>query len=320
MNAPPPPRQDAPPPLRHFLDIKSHKRETLRAILTEARRGKARRAKEGRYDQKRPLAGKTLLIFFEEPSLRTRLSFDAAMREAGGEAVALQGGETHLGRGEEVSDMARIFSLYADLIALRATRHQTLLSLAEAARQPVINALTDAGHPCQLLADIMSFEEKRGAIEGRHLAWIGDANNMAASWLEAALVFGFHLRVASPNSEALPSSLAGRGREAGLLTLTKNPKEAALDADAVMTDCWSSLADDPKAAAAKKKALQSYRVDEALMALAKKDALFMHCLPAHRGEEVSASVIDGRQSVVWDEAENRLHLQKALLLWCAGVL
>ena len=293
---------------RHFLDLDRLETETLRRILDRAEGLRA-------VDGERPLEGRMLALIFESPSTRTRVSFDVAMHQLGGQTVLLRGEETQLGRGETVADTARVLSRYVDAIMIRASRHEILLELAEHADVPVVNGLTDSSHPCQLMADILTFEQHRGPIAGRTVAWSGDGNNVATSWIHAAVRFGFELRIACP--EALRPARAAiewARAEGGRVSLIDDPEAAVAGADCVVTDAWLSMRDDPDED--RRNLLAAYQVNERLMALADERAVFMHCLPAHRGEEVSAAVIDGPQSIVWDEAENRLHVQKAILAWC----
>ena len=293
---------------RHFLDLDRLETETLRRILDRAEGLRA-------VDGERPLEGRMLALIFESPSTRTRVSFDVAMHQLGGQTVLLRGEETQLGRGETVADTARVLSRYVDAIMIRASRHEILLELAEHADVPVVNGLTDSSHPCQIMADILTFEQHRGPIAGRTVAWSGDGNNVATSWIHAAVRFGFELRIACP--EALRPARAAiewARAEGGRVSLIDDPEAAVAGADCVVTDAWLSMRDDPDED--RRNLLAAYQVNERLMALADERAVFMHCLPAHRGEEVSAAVIDGPQSIVWDEAENRLHVQKAILAWC----
>jgi ornithine carbamoyltransferase len=261
-----------------------------------------------------PLAGRTLALLFEKPSTRTRVSFECAMRQLGGHVTVLTDRDMQLGRGETIADTARVLSRYVDAIMLRTDRVWKLAELAANATVPVINGLTEASHPCQLMADIMTFEEHRGLIAGQKIAWVGDGNNVARSWVHAAVRFGFSLRLAAPPACQIPAAtLAWARAEGGDVSLTQDPAEAVAGARAVITDCFVSMADDPGRNS--HALLAPYRVTAQLMSHAAADALFMHCLPAHRGEEVEAEVIDGPWSVVFDEAENRLHAQKAILLW-----
>jgi ornithine carbamoyltransferase len=265
----------------------------------------------------RPLAGRTLALIFEKPSTRTRVSFEVAMRQLGGDVIVLSAKEMQLGRGETVADTARVLSRYVDAIMLRTDRASKLHEMARYATVPVINGLTEASHPCQLMADVLTFEEHRGPIAGQVVAWCGDGNNVARSWIEAAVRFGFTLRLATPE-ELRPSEdiLAWARAQGATIELTDDPERAVAGARCVITDTWVSMADDPNES--RHNLLAPYKVSRALMAKAAPDAIFMHCLPAHRGEEVDAEVIDGPQSVVFDEAENRLHAQKGVLAWALG--
>jgi ornithine carbamoyltransferase len=303
--------RDAPPsPPRHFLDLDQFDSAALRGILDL---GFA--YKNGRHD--RPLAGKTLAMIFEKPSTRTRVSFEVAMRHLGGDTIFLNTADSQLGRGETVADTARVLSRYVDAIMIRTNQPGKLDELARHATVPVINGLTDSSHPCQLMADVMTLQEKKGPLKGKVVAWSGDGNNVAASWVHAAVRFGFGLRIACPDGLSPPQRLfEWAQREGGQVRLTTDPRDAVADADCVVTDTWISMGD--KANVNRHNMLAPYRVDEYLMTHAKPDAIFMHCLPVKRGEEVTAGVIDGPQSVVWDEAENRLHVQKGILAWCLG--
>jgi ornithine carbamoyltransferase len=265
----------------------------------------------------RMLSGRTLAMIFEKPSTRTRISFEVGMKQLGGDVVILSDSESQLGRGETMADTARVLSRYVDAIMIRTGDHRNLVELARHASVPVINGLTDESHPCQLMADVMTYEEHRGSIAGRTVAWSGDANNVACSWVHAAVRFGFHLRLACPEPLRRDGRVMDWAREeGGDVAFTETPEQAVEGADLVVTDTWVSMGVGE--GENRHNLLTPYRVDEALMARAKPDALFMHCLPAHRGEEVTAGVIDGPQSVVWDEAENRLHAQKSILTWCIG--
>jgi ornithine carbamoyltransferase len=307
---------------RHFLDIRDFDGPTLRGMLDAAaafKRAPARPSARTALLDSKPLAGKSLALIFEKPSTRTRVSFELAMRQLGGEVVTLSSRDMQLGRGETPADTARVLSRYVDAIMLRTDDPAKLHELAEHATVPVINGLTGASHPCQIMADVMTFEEHRGPIAGQVVAWCGDGNNVARSWIEAAARFGFTLRLACPD-QLRPSEDALRWARAqgARIEVTDDPAAAVRDARCVVTDCWVSMADDPKTD--RHNLLAPFRVDGALMRHAAPDALFMHCLPAHRGEEVTAEVIDGPQSVVFDEAENRLHAQKGVLAWAMGAL
>jgi ornithine carbamoyltransferase len=301
---------------RHFLDLDRFDGETLRDMLD---RGAAFKRGEAVAEGPRPLAGKALAMIFEKPSTRTRVSFELAIRQLGGEAVVLEPSGSQLGRGETVADTARVLSHYVDAIMIRTTKEENLLEMAEFASVPVINGLTDRTHPCQLMADVMTFEEHRGPIEDKVIVWSGDGNNMATSWIQAAVKFKFVLRLACPESLVPPADvLAWAETRGGRILVTPDAEAAVRDADCVVTDTWVSMGSESSDDNLRHNLLQAYQVDDRLMALAKDDAIFMHCLPAKRGKEVTASVIDGPQSVVWDEAENRLHAQKGILHWCLG--
>ena len=302
-------------PVRHFLDLDQLDAGTLRRILDQGLAMKRELQRNGQ--AAKPLAGKTLALIFEKPSTRTRVSFEVGMRQLGGEVVVLDSQGSQLGRGETVGDTARVLSRYVDAIMIRTDSVSKLAELAEAGSVPVINGLTDRSHPCQIMADVMTFEEHRGPIAGRVVAWSGDGNNVANSWIHAAARFGFELRLACPHSLKPPEALVDwANANGGRVSFAASPQAAVAGADCVVTDTWVSM--NHKDRSERINLLLPYRVDEALMGRAKPDAVFMHCLPAHRGEEVTDAVIDGPQSVVWDEAENRLHIQKAILTWCIG--
>ena len=301
---------------RDFLDLADFTGAELRAMLDGARRMKAARAGlPGKgSDRDRPLEGRVLAMIFQQPSTRTRVSFDVGMRQLGGETIVLSGAEMQLGRGETIADTARVLSRYVDAIMIRILDHDQLRELAEAATVPVINGLTQASHPCQIMTDILTIEEHRGPIAGKTVAWIGPHNNMLASFLHAAPRLDYRMAVGAPESLTPDAALLDAARAAGAdVHLTADPEEAVAGADCVVTDTWVSMGEDQ---GARHNMLAPYRVTEKLMAKAAPDALFLHCLPAHRGEEVTAGVIDGPQSVVFDAAENRLHAQKAILRWC----
>ncbi|RVU36406.1 ornithine carbamoyltransferase [Hwanghaeella grinnelliae] len=299
---------------KHFLDLDKFSQDELRSMLDM---GNAFR-KDGARASDKPLAGKALALIFEKPSTRTRISFDIGMRQLGGETVIMTPTETQLGRGETIADTARVLSRYVDGIMIRTTDEKKLLELAEYATVPVINGLTDRTHPCQLMADVMTYEQHRGSIAGKTVAWSGDGNNMATSWIHAAVRFGFTLKIACPETLPPPQDVLDWAvAEGGSIEVVHNSEEAVTGSDCVVTDVWVSMGDeDEEAAANRHNMLKPYQVDARLMGMAAKDAIFMHCLPAHRGEEVTADVIDGPQSVVWDEAENRLHAQKGILAHC----
>jgi ornithine carbamoyltransferase len=309
------PRASGP---RHFIDLDQFEPAQLRRIVDMAHAMKRAGRKAPKDLRPKDIEDKILVMIFEKPSTRTRVSFDVAMRQLGGQTMALNHTDLQIGRGEPVSDTARVLSRYVDAIMLRANKHETLLEFAEHASIPLINGLTDLSHPCQIVADLMTFEERSGNIKGRSVAWVGDANNVAVSWVHAAVRLGFDLRIACPPQlNPAPSLMTWVKKEGGSVTLTEDPAEAVAGTDCVVTDTWVSMGqtDAPR----RKQLLGPYAVDDKLMAKAAKGAIFMHCLPAYRGSEVSASVIDGPSSAVWDEAENRLHAQKAILAWCLGV-
>ncbi len=300
--------------LRHFTDLSAVSETELRALLDDAGRRKAR-LKAG--ERSRPLEGKVLAMIFDKPSTRTRVSFDVGMRQLGGETIVLTGAEMQLGRSETIADTARVLSRYVDAIMIRTTSHERLTELAENASVPVINGLTDDTHPCQILADILTFEEHRGPVAGKTFAWTGDGNNVLHSLMEASARFRFNLNVAVPEgSEPARKFVDWSQANGGRLSFTRSAEEAVAGADCVVTDCWVSMNQEHRARG--HNVFVPYQVNAALMAKASPDALFMHCLPAHRGEEVTDEVIDGPHSVVFDEAENRLHAQKAVLAWCLG--
>ncbi|MEW6639253.1 MAG: ornithine carbamoyltransferase [Pseudomonadota bacterium] len=302
---------------RHFLDLTELPTAELRAMLDAGvaikARLKAAKASNQAWDQ--PLKGKTLAMIFEKPSTRTRVSFDVGMRQLGGEPIMLTGQEMQLGRGETIADTARVLSRFVDAIMIRILSHDALLELAAHATVPVINGLTRRSHPCQVMADVMTFEEHRGPITGRTVAWTGDDNNVLLSWAHAAERFKFNLHVATPPELSPNKSFRDWIKAANApIVLSSNPEEMVKGADCVVTDTWVSMGD--KDGEHRHNLLRPYQVNAKLMSLAKPDALFMHCLPAHRGDEVTDEVIDGPQSVVFDEAENRLHAQKGILAWC----
>jgi len=296
--------------IRHFVDLIDIPSAELRRMIAASRVMKERRARAAK-----PLEGRTLAMIFDKPSTRTRVSFDIAMRQLGGDVIVLTGHDMQLGRGETIADTARVLSRYVDAIMIRTLDHRMLLELARHATVPVINGLTRRSHPCQVLADVMTFEEHRGPIRRRTVAWTGDANNVLASWMHAAERFDFRLRVATPLELAPKKWLTDWIKESGAaITIGSDPEEAVKGCDCVVTDTWISMGD--KNGQRRHNLLKRYQVNARLMARAKPDAIFMHCLPAHRGDEVTDEVIDGSQSVVFDEAENRLHAQKGILAWC----
>jgi ornithine carbamoyltransferase len=309
----------APRAPRHFLDLDGIDAATLRRIVDM---GHAMKAAGKRVpDELRPegIAHAVLMMIFEKPSTRTRVSFDVAMRQLGGQTLALNHTDLQVGRGEPISDTAKVLSRYVDVIMIRANKHETLGELAAHATVPVINGLTDRTHPCQIVADIMTVEERLGSIGGRKVAWSGDGNNVAASWIQAAARLGFKLTLACPPQLNPERAILDWARNEGAdIALSDDAAAAVAGADCVVTDTWVSMGQQDDARR-RKQLLAPYAVDAELMREAAPDAIFLHCLPAYRGSEVAAEVIDGPQSAVWDEAENRLHAQKAILAWCLGV-
>ncbi len=299
--------------LRHFIDLLDISPADLRAIITSAR---AMKKTKGGTRAKRPLAGQTLAMIFDKPSTRTRISFEVAMRQLGGDVVMLTGQEMQLGRGESIPDTARVMSRFVDAVMIRTLNHELITEMAEYATVPVINGLTKRSHPCQVMADVMTFEEHLGPIKKKTVAWTGDANNVLTSWMHAAERFDFHLNVATPAELAPQKWLLDWVESSGAsIQVGTDPEEAVSGADCVVTDTWVSMGDEATQAN-RHNLLKPYQVNARLMAKANPDAIFMHCLPAHRGEEVTDEVMDGPQSVVFDEAENRLHAQKGILTWC----
>jgi ornithine carbamoyltransferase len=308
--------------VRHFLDLHTTPAADLRAMLDAAAAMKAARAgwPKGRPDAEQPLAGHVVALIFEKPSTRTRVSFDVGVRQMGGETLVLSGGELQFGHGETIADTARVLSRYVDLAMIRTFEQATLQEFAEHAGVPVINGLTDASHPCQIMADVMTYEEVRGPIAGARVVWSGDGNNVCASWLHAAGQFGFDLTFTGPATlDPSPQAVDFARGHGSRVVIERDPQAAVAGADLVVTDTWLSMHDPQSARERRHGLLRPYQVDEALMQAARPTALFMHCLPAHRGEEVTSAVMDGPASVVFDEAENRLHAQKAILRWCLGV-
>jgi ornithine carbamoyltransferase len=301
---------------RHFLDLSELSTQDIRAIL-DASLAMKKNLKANRPD--RPLDGKTLAMIFDKPSTRTRVSFDVGMRQLGGEAIMLTGQEMQLGRGETFADTARVLSRFVDIIMIRILNHEALAEMVQYATVPVINGLTRRSHPTQVMADVMTFEEHRGPIKGHTVAWTGDDNNVLASWAHAAERLNFNLRVATPPELAPNKRLRDWIKATNApIVLGNDPEEAVRGADCIVTDTWMSMGD--KDGEHRHNLLRPYQVNTELMSLAKPDAIFMHCLPAHRGEEVTDEVIDGPQSVVFDEAENRLHAHKGILAWCLDAI
>ncbi|MGJ8623224.1 MAG: ornithine carbamoyltransferase [Yoonia sp.] len=300
--------------MTHFLDIHTTPTDALRQIIDTAQDMKSARAGQpkGTPDAEQPLAGHMVALIFEKPSTRTRVSFDVGVRQMGGQTMVLSGADMQLGHGETIADTARVLSRYVDLIMIRTFEEQTLLDMAEYATVPVINGLTNRTHPCQIMADIMTFEEHNGPIKGKKVVWSGDGNNVFASFAHAAKQFNFDLVFTGPPPLDPEPALDG------LYTTVRDPNEAVQGADLVVTDTWVSMHDPQSARERRHNQLRGYQVNDALMSKAKDDALFMHCLPAHRDDEATSSVMDGPHSVIFDEAENRLHAQKAIMRYCLG--
>ena len=306
----------------HFLDINKTDPAQLRGMIDQAaamKRARTDRPK-GALDDDQPLAGRMVALIFEKPSTRTRVSFDVGVRQMGGQTMVLTGSEMQLGHGETIADTARVLSRYVDLIMLRTYEEDVLLEMAEHATVPVINGLTNRTHPCQIMADIQTYEEHRGPIAGKKVVWCGDGNNVFASFAHAAGQFGFDLTFSGPEPLDPERVFLEEARAKGVaVEIIRDPARAVAGADLVVTDTWVSMHDSQTTRERRHNQLRPYQVNAALMAQAKPDALFMHCLPAHRNEEVTDAVMDGPQSVVFDEAENRLHAQKAILRWCLGL-
>ena len=308
--------------MKHFLDIHKTDAGALRGMIDHARAMKDARAGQpkGTPDAEQPLAGHMVALIFEKPSTRTRVSFDVGVRQMGGQTMVLSGGDMQLGHGETIADTARVLSRYVDLIMIRTFEEHTLLEMAEHATVPVINGLTNRTHPCQIMADVMTFEEHRGPITGKKVVWTGDGNNVCASFLHAAGQFGFDLTFTGPEVLDPEAEFMDLARSKGSkIEIDRNANRAVQGADLVVADTWVSMHDAQSTRERRHNLLRSYQVNEALMADAGEEALFMHCLPAHREEEATSAVMDGPQSVIFDEAENRLHAQKAIMRWCLGV-
>jgi len=307
--------------LRHFLNLADAGPEALRAILADAGTRKQARASwpKGRVDADAPLADRVLAMIFEKNSTRTRVSFDMAIRQLGGSSIVMEAGGMQLGRGETIADTARVLSRMVDAIMIRTNDHAKIEELAHYASVPVINGLTDQSHPCQIMADLLTLQEQGVQLQGMELAWLGDGNNVLHSLIEAAGLLGFNIRAGIPAGYEPDAGFVARAREAGVsITLTQDPLAAAKGAQVVVTDTWVSMGQPGGEAVIA--AMEPYQVNEAVMAAAAPEAWFLHCLPAHRGEEVTDAVIDGPRSLVWDEAENRIHAQKSVLLWALGAL
>lgn len=307
--------------MTHFLDIDQVPAAELRAILKDSGRIKSARAGWSKLtpDPDQDLKGKIVALIFSKPSTRTRISFDVGIRQMGGETMVLSGAEMQLGHGETIADTARVLSRYVDAIMIRTFQHATLTELAENATVPVINGLTNRTHPCQIMADVMTVEEHRGPIAGKRIVWFGDGNNVCASWIQGAAAFGYELVFSGPGTLDPEEDILVAARAAGAkITIERDPIRAVDGADAVVADTWLSMHDDVTARDRRHNQLKPYQVTADLMAHASPDAIFLHCLPAHREEEVTSEVFDGPKSVVFDEAENRLHAQKGILRWCFG--
>ncbi|WP_425072214.1 ornithine carbamoyltransferase [Sagittula sp. S175] len=305
--------------MNHFLDIHKTDKTALRAIIDDARAVKQARdgLPKAAPDAELPLKDRMVALIFEKPSTRTRTSFDVGVRQMGGQTMVLSGSEMQLGHGETIADTARVLSRYVDMIMIRTFDESVLEEMAEYASVPVINGLTDRTHPCQIMADVLTFEEHRGPIAGKKVVWCGDGNNVCASFLHAAGQFGFDLTFSGPVQLDPEPEFVGWARQQGsTVTIERDAMKAVEGADLIVADTWVSMHDAQSARERRHNMLRPYQVNAALMAQAGKDALFMHCLPAHREEEVTSDVMDGPQSVIWDEAENRLHAQKAIMKWC----
>ncbi|WP_417249358.1 ornithine carbamoyltransferase [Celeribacter sp.] len=307
--------------MRHFLDINKTDAQELHRIIETAKATKNARAGKPKAapDAELPLKDKMVALIFEKPSTRTRVSFDVGVRQMGGQTMVLSGNDMQLGHGETIADTARVLSRYVDMIMIRTFEEQTLLEMAEYATVPVINGLTNRTHPCQIMADILTFEEHNGPIKGKKVVWLGDGNNVCASFIHAAGQFGFDLTFAGPQPLDPEAGFIEEARAKGAtIEIERDADKAVSGADLVVTDTWVSMHDPASARERRHNQLRPYRVNRALMGKANPDALFMHCLPAHRGDEVTNNVMDGPQSVIFDEAENRLHAQKAVMRWCVG--
>lgn len=306
----------------NFLDLHATDPAALREILASAGTMKTSRGTrpKGTPDDDLPLAGHIVALIFEKPSTRTRVSFDVGVRQMGGSSLVLSGAEMQLGHGETIADTARVLSRYVDLIMIRTFGEDILQEMAEHATVPVINGLTDSSHPCQIMADVMTFEEHRGPIKGKRVAWMGDGNNVAQSFLHAAASFGFDFTFSGPAQLDPQGDVMGAVRKSGQdVRIERDPAKAVADADLIVTDTWVSMGDAESSRQRRHNLLRPYQVNERLLDAAPDHALVMHCLPAHRGEEITDAVLDGPRSVVFDEAENRLHAQKAIMRWCLGV-
>jgi len=308
--------------MHHFLDLHTTDPAALRSMIDAAAAMKAARNGRPRAapDDATPLAGRMVALIFEKPSTRTRVSFDLGVRQMGGQTMVLSGADLQLGHGETIADTARVLSRYVDMIMLRTYEESVIQEMAEYADVPVINGLTNRTHPCQIMADVLTYEEHRGPIAGRRVVWAGDGNNVCNSLIQAAGQFGFDFTFTGPQPLDPDAEFVRFARDRGrAVDFVRDPMAAVAGADLVVTDTWVSMHDSQSTKERRHNQLRPYQVNERLMAAAKPDALFMHCLPAHREDEVTSAVMDGAQSVVWDEAENRLHAQKAIMRWCLGV-
>ena len=305
--------------MKNFINISDIDKKELRRIIDQAKLQKEKRSKLGKsaIDPQKPLAGKTLIMIFEKPSTRTRLSFEIAMKQLGGEILVLNLKESHYGSGDEsIHDTAKVLSQYGDIIMMRTHKHEHFLKFSKHLDIPIINGLTNLSHPCQIMSDIMTFEELKGPVTNKKIAWLGDGNNIVYSLIEACVQFNFQLSIACPKKLRPNKKIVNwaKSKKAKIL-ITKDPAEAAVSADCVMTDKWISMGEEVNKKK-KKKLLKPYQVNKKIMELAKPEAIFMHCLPASRGKEVTNKVMDGKQSVVWLEAFNRIHVQKSIIQWC----
>lgn len=308
--------------MQSFIDINKTTPDDLRVMIDSAHAMRTARngRPKGTPDDTRPLEGHMVALIFEKPSTRTRVSFDVGVRQMGGQTMVLSGADMQLGHGETIADTARVLSRYVDLIMIRTFEEATLLEMAEYASVPVINGLTNRSHPCQIMADIMTFEQHRGPIAGKKVVWSGDGNNVCASFIHAAGQFGFDLTFTGPETLDPEAGFVNEARAKGVnITIERDPHKAVEGADLVVTDTWVSMHDPQSARERRHNQLRPYQVNADLMSKANPDALFMHCLPAHRDDEATSEVMDGPQSVIFDEAENRLHAQKAIMRWCLGV-
>ena len=305
--------------MNNFINISDLSKNELRAIIDGAKKRKSERGKKpnSQPDSDQPIQGKTMIMFFAKPSTRTRISFDLAVKQLGGSSIILNQDEIHYGKGDEtIKDTAKVLSQYGDILMIRTDSHKDINEFKKYLEIPIINGLTNLSHPCQIMADILTFEESKGDIEGKTIAWLGDGNNVSNSFIEAATKFKFELKIACPKKYQPDKKIVETAKKNNCkLLITEDPYKAAKDADCIMTDKWISMSDkgDKKK---KKKILKKYQVNKKIMKAAKSDAIFMHCLPASREEEVTSEVMDGKQSVVWLQAFNRIHAQKSIIEWC----